>query len=353
MKFGLFHSVQLPNPSQQERYYREALEQVLHAERLGYNSVWFTEHHFTRHGIVSATLSVLAYLAGLTDTIRLGTAVTVLPFHNPVQLAEQTATVDVLSNGRLDLGVGRGYQWGEFNRMGVPMDEATRRFEEGMEILTRAWTDTEPFDHRGEFWNFNDLTVHPRPVQQPHPPVYVAASGAESMERVVRNDWNLLIGQAESQRQVTDQIDFYQNALADAESDYTPQRVVVARAMHTAPTTEQARDEAKIPFLWFKDTGQEVSAPPGRRVELLPEEFATYRSRYTPDASFDYAASCDNVMLFGSPDHIAERVGQLRDAGAENLIFFVNFGGIEHQKVLDSLELFASEVMPQFTDWRR
>ena len=170
---------------------------------------------------------------------------------------------------------------------------------------------------------------------------------------MVRNDWNLLIGQAESQSQVRDQIDFDRNALAEAEADYTPERVVVARAMYAAPTTGQARDEARVPFLWFKDTGQEVSAPPGRRVELLPEEFAAYRNRYTPAARFDYAASCDNVMLFGSPDHIAERVGQLRDAGAENLIFFVNFGGIEHQKVLDSLELFASEVMPQFTDGKR
>ena len=198
MKFGLFHSVQLPNPSEQDRYYAEAMEQVLHAERLGYNSVWFTEHHFTRHGIVSATTSVLAYLAGVTNTIRLGTAVTVMPFHNPVQLAEQTATVDVLSNGRLDLGVGRGYQWGEFHRMNIPMDEASRRFEESMEILTRSWTSAEPFDHHGEFWSFNDLTVLPRPVQQPHPPVYVAASGADSVARVVRNDWNLLIGQGES-----------------------------------------------------------------------------------------------------------------------------------------------------------
>ena len=350
MKFGLFHSVQLPNPSEQERYYREALEQALHAERLGYDSVWFTEHHFTRHGIVSATLSVLAYLAGLTDTIWLGTAVTVLPFHNPVQLAEQTATVDVLSNGRLDLGVGRGYQWGEFHRMGVPMDEATRRFEEGMEVLTRAWTGAEPFDHRGEFWSFNDLTVQPRPVQQPHPPVYVAASGADSVARVVRNDWNLLIGQAESEGQVANQIAFYKDALAEAETDYAPQRVVVARAMYAAPTTGQAWREAEIPFMWFKDTGQEVSAPPGRRVELLPEEFAAYRSRYTPGARFDYDASCDGVMLFGSPAHIADRIGQLRDAGAENLIFFVNFGGIEHRKVLDSLELFAAEVMPQFAD---
>ena len=350
MKFGLFHSVQLPNPSEQERYYREALEQVLHAERLGYSSVWFTEHHFTRHGIVSATLSVLSYLAGLTDTIRLGTAVTVLPFHNPVQLAEQTATVDLLSNGRLDLGVGRGYQWGEFHRMGVPMDEATRRFEESMEVLTRAWTSTEPFDHRGEFWSFNDLTVQPRPVQQPHPPVYVAASGRESMARVVRNDWNLLVGQAETHAQVGDQVEFYKGSLAEAESEYSPSRVVVARAMYAAETTEQARREAEIPFMWFKQTGQEVSAPPGQRVELLPDEFAAYRSRYLPDARFDYDARCDDVMLFGSPDHIAERVDRLKESGVENLIFFVNFGGIENQKVLDSLELFASEVMPRFAD---
>ena len=350
MKFVLFHSVQLPNPSEQERYYREALEQVMHAERLGYSSVWFTEHHFTRHGIVSATLSVLAYLAGLTDTIRLGTAVTVLPFHNPVQLAEQTATVDLLSNGRLDLGVGRGYQWGEFHRMGVSMEEATRRFEESMEVLTRAWTSTEPFDHRGEFWSFNDLTLQPRPVQRPHPPVFVAASGAESMARVVRNDWNLLIGQAETDTQVGDQVRLYRDSLAEVEREYTPRRVVVARAMYAAATTEQARREAEVPFMWFKDTGQEVSAPPGHRVDLLPDEFAEYRRRYFPGAGFDYQARCDDVMLFGSAEDIADRIGKLRDSGVETLIFFVNFGGIENQRVLDSLELFASEVMPQFAD---
>jgi len=347
MKFGLFHSVQLPDPSQQYRYYREALEQVLHAERLGYGSVWFTEHHFTRHGIVSDTFSVLAYLAALTSTIRLGTAVTVMPFHNPARLAEQAATIDLLSNGRLDLGVGRGYQWGEFHRMGIPMEEASRRFEEGMEVLQRAWTSSEPFDHRGEFWTFNDLTIHPKPVQRPHPPVYVAASGRDSLARVVRNDWNLLIGQAESETQVAEQVSLYQDYLAEAGAEYTPQRVVVARAMHCAPTTEQARIEAEIPFTWFRQTGQEVSAPPEHRVDLLPEEFSSYRSRYLPGTRFDFKDRCEDVMLFGSPGHITERIGQLRDTGVENLILFVNFGGIEHRKVLDSLELFAAEVMPQ------
>ena len=219
-----------------------------------------------------------------------------------------------------------------------------------MDVLTRAWTSVESFDHRGEFWSFNDLTVLPRPVQQPHPPVFVAASGADSVARVVRNDWNLLIGQGETYGQVAGQIEFYQDALAESEADYTPQRVVVARAMYAAPTTEQARREAEVPFMWFKQTGQEVSAPPGQRIDLLPEEYAAYRSRYSPNARFDYDAMCENVMLFGSPDDIAERIGRLRDSGAENLIFFVNFGGIEHQKVLDSLELFAAEVMPQFAD---
>ena len=216
MKFGLFQSVQLPDPENQVRYYKEALAQVLHAEQLGFDSVWITEHHFSRHGIVSATLSLLAYLAGVTERIRLGTGVTVLPFHNPIQLAEQTATVDLLSDGRLDFGAGRGFQWGEFHKLNIPMEEASRRFEETMEVLTKAWTATEPFDHAGEFWQFNDMTVQPRPVQSPHPPIFVAASSEASVNRVARNDWNLLIGQAEPFEQVTQQIEYYKGALAEA-----------------------------------------------------------------------------------------------------------------------------------------
>src|ERR1044072_1789907 len=105
MKFGLFHSVQWPEGTDQPQRYREAIDQVIRAEELGYESVWFTEHHFSRHGIVSDTFSMLAHLAARTNRIRLGTAVAVLPFHNPVRLAESSAMVDLLSNGRLDLGM--------------------------------------------------------------------------------------------------------------------------------------------------------------------------------------------------------------------------------------------------------
>ena len=349
MKFGLFQSVQLPNPNEQVRYYKEALAQVLHAEQLGFDSVWITEHHFSRHGIVSATLSLLAYLAGVTKTIRLGTGVTVLPFHNPIELAEQAATVDLLSDGRLDFGVGRGFQWGEFHKLNIPMEESSRRFEETMDVLTKAWTSNKPFDHNGEFWQFNDMTVHPRPVQLPHPPIFVAASSETSVNRVARNDWNLLIGQGEPFDQVANQIRFYKGALAEAGHDYNRGRVVVARPMYTALNVSQSRNDTEAPFMWFKQTGQDVGAPPDNEVELLPEEYQAYRSRFAKDITFDYNAMYENVALFGTPDDITAKIKDLEKSGVDKLIFFINFGGIEHKKVLDSLDLFAKEVMPNFT----
>ena len=349
MRFGLFQSIQLPDPKAEARYYAEALEQVQWADQLGFDSVWLTEHHFSRHGIVSATLTVLAYLAGVTKNIRLGSAVTVLPFHNPIQVAEEAATVDLLSKGRLDFGVGRGFQWGEFHKFNIPMEEASRRFEEAMEVITKAWTSDEPFDHRGEFWSFNEMTIHPRPVQLPHPPVWVAASSPASVERVARNDWNLMIGQGEPFNQVSQQIENYRVAVGEAGFDYRPERVVVARPMYTAISEEQARRDTESPFMWFKRTGQEVGAPPEHRVELLPEEFGDYRRRFSRETTFDYNAIFDDVALFGTPDQVTERIEALREFGVENLIFFVNYGGIESRKVLDSLELFANEVMPRFT----
>ncbi len=350
MKFGLFQSVQLPDPGAQVKYYKEALQQVLWAEQLGFDSVWLTEHHFSRHGIVPASLTVLAYLAAMTTSMRLGTAVAVLPFHHPIQLAEEAATVDVLSNGRLDLGVGRGYQWGEFHKFHIPMDEATRRFEEVMQVMTRAWTATEPFEHRGEFWSYNDMTLHPKPVQMPHPPLWVAAGSQTSIDRVAHHNWNLLIGQGESFQQVAAQVEYFRSAVQEAGFTYSPDRVTTARAMYTAPSREQARRDTEAPFMWFKRTGQEVGAPPDHRVELLPDDFKEYRRRFARGVYANYETMWEQVVLFGTPEDVGERIAELRHAGVENLIFFINYGGIENQKVLDSLELFATKVMPWFKD---
>jgi alkanesulfonate monooxygenase SsuD/methylene tetrahydromethanopterin reductase-like flavin-dependent oxidoreductase (luciferase family) len=119
--------------------------------------------------------------------------------------------------------------------------------------------------------------------------------------------------------------------------------------MYTAPTAAQARRDAEEPFLWFKKTADAVSAPPQRRLDLLPENFARYRRRFATEATFNYQDMTEQVILFGSPAQVAERVEALRQSGVESVILFVNFGGISSQKVKDSLELFATEVMPQFT----
>jgi alkanesulfonate monooxygenase SsuD/methylene tetrahydromethanopterin reductase-like flavin-dependent oxidoreductase (luciferase family) len=229
------------------------------------------------------------------------------------------------------------------------MDEATRRFEEAMEVMTRAWTATEPFDYRGEFWSCNDMTLHPKPVQTPHPPVWVAASSPASMDRVARHNWNLLIGQGESFQQVAAQVEHFRTAVEAAGGTYRPDRVTTARAMYTARSQEQARKDTEAPFMWFKRTGQEVSAPPDHRVELLPDDFKEYRRRFARGVYANYEAMWENVTLFGTPEGVAERIEGLRHAGVENLIFFINYGGIDHRKVCNSLELFAKEVMPVFS----
>ena len=228
------------------------------------------------------------------------------------------------------------------------MDEASRRFEETMEVLNKAWTSTEPFDHAGEFWLFNDMTVQPKPIQLPHPPIFVAASSEASVNRVARNDWNLLIGQGEPFGEVAKQIQYYKGALAEAGHEYEQDRVVVARAMYTAPTLQQSRQDTEAPFMWFKETGQEVGAPRDNNVELLPEEYRAYRGRFARDITFDYNDMYENVMLFGTPDDLTARIKDLEKSGVDKIIFFINFGGIEHQKVLNSLDLFAKEVMPNF-----
>src|SRR6266705_1537989 len=160
MRFGLFGSAQARRggPDVDSAVgYREFIENNVQAEALGYESTFLVEHHFTGFGQVSATLHLLTWVGARTTTLRLGTAVTVLAWHNPVLLAEQAATLDLLSGGRLDLGIGKGYRYNEFAGFCVPMEEADSRFDESLEVMLKAWTSDEPFSHRGTYWAFEQI----------------------------------------------------------------------------------------------------------------------------------------------------------------------------------------------------
>src|SRR5213595_3518498 len=179
MRFGLFGSAQARRPTpgteltDSSQGFREWIENNVEAEALGFHSTFVVEHHFTGFGQVSASLNLLTFLAARTSTLRLGTAVLVLPWHNPVLLAEQAATLDLLSGGRLDFGIGKGYRHNEFSGFCTVPEEAESRFEEALAVIIRAFTSDAPFSHHGRTWHFENIIVEPAPAQRPHPPLWL------------------------------------------------------------------------------------------------------------------------------------------------------------------------------------
>jgi len=172
MRFGLFCSPKADSNDlgpETGQGFRDYLDFNIEAEALGFHSSFSVEHHFTGWNQVSATLMLLMALAMRTKTLRLGTAVMVLPWHNPVLLAEQTATLDLVSDGRFDFGIGKGYRHSEFKGFQIAPEEAEARFEEAIELITRAWTTRTRFSHQGRFWHFEDIVVEPPPQRITNP----------------------------------------------------------------------------------------------------------------------------------------------------------------------------------------
>ena len=182
MKFGLFGSATARRGGpdlDSGQGFREYVDYTVEADALGYSSIFVVEHHFTGYGQVSASLNLLTWVAARTKDLRLGTAVIVLPWHNPVLLAEQAATIDLLSGGRLDFGIGKGYRHAEFASFCIPQEEADARFDESLEVILKAWTSEERFSHHGRYWHFEDIIVEPPTAQKPHPPIWMAAGNLE------------------------------------------------------------------------------------------------------------------------------------------------------------------------------
>ena len=195
MKFSTFHSFMLTDAkgvapdhllegqrvgATHHRAIADELALIRAADRLGFDTCWMREHHFTDYGFLPNTMTMAAHAAALTERIRLGTAVITLPLHHPIRVAEEIALVDVLSGGRVDVGIGRGYQSVEFDAFAVPLDEARARTDEAIEVLRALWTQ-DRVDHHGRFWDFDGVHLQPKPVQQPCPPIYYASVNIDSI----------------------------------------------------------------------------------------------------------------------------------------------------------------------------
>jgi alkanesulfonate monooxygenase SsuD/methylene tetrahydromethanopterin reductase-like flavin-dependent oxidoreductase (luciferase family) len=247
MEFGLFCSAQADSnafgPETGQGFasqgftgqgFRDYLDFNVEAEALGFRSSFLVEHHFTGRNQVSSTLMLLTALAMRTSRLRLGSAVMVLPWHNPVLLAEQAATLDLISGGRFDFGIGKGYRHSEFNGFQIAPEEAQARFDEGVEVMVRAFTTRKRFSHHGRFWHFEDIVVEPPPAQQPRPPFWVAAGSEPSIRRAAAQGFNLILDQYASAKTLGERIGLYRTERRQRGLTFDPMQVVVARQLYVA-----------------------------------------------------------------------------------------------------------------------
>ena len=342
MRIGLFQNIQWPEPTEQRVQYDNAIRQTLMAEELGFDSAFFVEHHWTRHGILSSTLAVLAYLAGRTSRIRLGTGVLVLPLHNPARLVEEAATVDLLSNGRLDLGVGRGFQWGEFNGFGLDLGESSDRTEECLDFILKAWRNDGPFTFEGKYFTFNDIAVQPRPMQQPHPPVWLAAGSPDSARRVGRMGLNLQMSSGAPLRKVPEFLAAFREGLSECGHAFDSSKVMLARIAHIAETRARAWEIAEPHYFWFRKTLAETSTSPTRPV---PHE----TKHIVPKLSGPIGSEADDPgYLFCTPDEANRVIEDVAAMGVGHVIFQSNWGGIAQDAMERHLRLAGREILPHF-----
>ena len=186
MKFGLFFVMQRPDHVSERFIYESEIPQMVAAEELGYDSVWIAEHHFTSYGVCSAPQVLAAAVAGQTTRLRVGMGITLLPLHDPIQIAEELAVLDVLSGGRLDVGIGRASTPAEYSGYNIPYEESRARVDEGLEILRGVWTH-DPFSYAGAFRQVHDVSLVPKPLQRPHPPLFLACNSAETVPIAARH----------------------------------------------------------------------------------------------------------------------------------------------------------------------
>jgi len=335
MKFGLFTSAQAnsgdlgPDSGQG---FRDYLDFNVAAERFGFVSSFLVEHHFTGWNQVSATLMLLTALAMRTTRLRLGSAVMVLPWHNPVLLAEQAATLDLISDGRLDLGIGKGYRHSEFKGFQIAPEEAQARFDEALDVMIRAWTERSRFSHRGRFWRFEDIVVEPPPAQKPHPPLWVAAASASSIRRAAARGFNLILDQYAGPEMIAERIALYKAERTAHGLSFDPMQVAVARQLYVA--NDQADTEAAL---------ARQAAYTRRTVEVSrrPGDGAADKAGSHVLAYADKAGGTEEHALFGQREEICAMLESLRQAGAY-YVLLTFAGGIAQ------LQRFAREIMPSF-----
>ena len=338
MEFGLFTEFEAPAGMSHATAFDESLAQMKAAEELGLDAVWLAEIHFQKdRSVLSSPLVVAAALAACTRRIKIGIAVQVLPLSHPLRLAEDVATVDHLSKGRLEFGIGRSGLPGHYQGFNIPYSESRERFLETLEILTKAWTQ-DRFSHEGKYFQFHDVCAMPKPYQKPHPPIRMAATTEETYALVGRMGLPIFVApRTISISELKGFIGGYDRGWAAA-GHAGRGDVALSMPVYVAATERQAREEAEASTMHFF-----------RAISEALKKSETRQASAERLGEISYEDVLREQAIYGSPEAVADRLLALREElRFSSLSAWMNCGSqIPHERVLTSMRLFAERVAPR------
>ena len=346
MDFGLFFLMQRDEHWSEQAVYDSGLRQMLAAESLGYNSVWIAEHHFNDYGLCPAPTVLASYVAARSTTLRLGMGVSLLPLHHPVDLAEQLAVLDVVSGGRLDVGIGRGGTLQDYQTFQSDRSDSRKRVEEGLMLMRQCWSG-QPFDFQGRFHSAERLHVRPRPAQQPHPPLFMAANSEDSVRSAARLGLPTLSAFFVPLDELLRRHHVYrEEAFAAGHSEAEVERLEHQswgmRVVHVAAGHDEAVRATEAPFMGYQHRMARLRSE--GTGGGLPDSFDRSFVRLRPFR--EYMDS--GVALIGAPDEVRHGLqGYLDATGHQRVLLVMALPGLDTDRALESMRLFAEQVAPK------
>ncbi|HTZ36551.1 MAG TPA: LLM class flavin-dependent oxidoreductase [Stellaceae bacterium] len=342
MEFGWYHEIHRQVEGQSDAAaFEQAFEQAEAADRWGLDGFWLAEiHQQASRSVLSAPLNVATAIASRTKRIKVGTAVQVLPLTHPLRLAEESATVDQISRGRLMLGVGRSGNPRSYRAYGIPYEESRERFYETLDILVKAWTE-DPFSYDGKYWRFDNARAVPRPYQKPHPPIRIAGASEDTFPMLGRLGYALFVAvRSGSLEGLAPDLKAYRDAYREAGH---PGRgdVHLRLSVHIADSDRRARDEAEPSIMdGYKSLTSRLEGSPNARRRAELEQVKT----------ITYDEVLRDKVIVGGPDHVADRLKRLEaELGIDGVLVELNFGSkIPAGPMMRSLQLLCEKVMPKF-----
>ena len=341
MNFGMFTDFHVRGGNTQAESFDESFDQVMAAERLGFDTVWLAEHHFSpERAVLASPMIVASAICAKTERIRIGLAVQVLPLTNPLRVAEEAATVDHISKGRFEFGIGRSGLTRYYQGYNVQYEESRPRFLEALAIITKAWNQ-EQFSYAGQFNSYENVTVVPKPLQQPHPPITVAVAGEDTFPLIGSMGHSIFVSMNTPKEQLINRLAAYTKSRKEAGLE-DPGGISIRVPVYVAETRDKAHSEPE-------ESARHALAYAAQELSqtAASAEAATRMHRM---ANTPYSEILANRVLFGTPDELVERLNILQEElGINGIVMECNYGGqIPYTQVINSLRLLSEKVMPHF-----